>query len=318
VYLGTPDVAVPPLVALHEAGFDVALVVTRPDKRRGRGSGHQPSPVKRAALELGLGVVDDLAAIDELEPPVDPAHDLGVVVAYGRIIPTELLARLPMVNLHFSILPRWRGAAPVERAILAGDDETGVCLMTVAPELDTGDVYRCDRTPIAADDTLDSLRGRLVTMGAQLLVDELSAGLGLPRPQEGTGLGLPRPQEGTGLGLPRPQEGEPTYAAKISSDEHRLDFARSASELHRVTRLGRAWCTFREKRLKVLRAEPVAAPIDGSPGTLSSGVSEIDHPAVATGNGWLVLATVQPEGKKPMDAAAWWNGVRPEPGERLG
>ena len=281
-------------MALHEAGFDVGLVVTRPDKRRGRGKDLQPSPVKRAALELGVAVADDLAAIDDLDPPVEPTVDMGVVVAYGRIIPTDLLARLPMVNLHFSILPRWRGAAPVERAILAGDEETGVCLMVVAPELDTGDVYRCDRTPIAASDTLESLRGRLVDLGARMLVDELRAG----------------------LGAPCPQEGEVTYADKITPDEHRLDFARSAVELHRTVRLGRAWCSFRGKRLKVNAAEP--DPTSERPsGPVGELVVDASGPTVATGSGVLRLVTVQPEGKKPMDADAWCNGVRLEPGERL-
>jgi methionyl-tRNA formyltransferase len=306
VYLGTPDVAVPPLVALDEAGFQIALVVTRPDKRRGRGKGLQPSPVKRAATDLGLPVADELAAIDHLDPPVDAALDLGVVVAYGRIIPTELLERLPMVNLHFSILPRWRGAAPVERAILAGDGETGVCLMAVAPELDTGDVYACNRITIGDDDTLDGLRGRLVDLGARMVVEELSAG----------------------LGPPQPQDGEVTYAAKISPDEYRLDFTKPAAELDRTIRLGRAWCSFREKRLKINEAAPIARPANGvavdgpSPGTLTDLVPTDEHgpitgPAVATGDGWLLLRVVQPEGKKPMDAASWRNGVRPEPGERL-
>ncbi len=297
MYLGTPEVAVPPLVALHRAGFEIALVVTRPDKRRGRGAGLQPSPVKRAALDLGLTVADDLTAIDDLDPPADPTRDVGVVVAYGRIIPTELLTRLPMVNLHFSILPRWRGAAPVERAILAGDDETGVCLMVVAPELDSGDVYRCDRTPIASDDTLDGLRARLVDLGARMVVDELS----------------------TGLGSARPQAGEVTHAAKISPDEHRLDFERPAVHLHRVIRLGRAWCHFRGKRLKVLDAEPLGADTAAQPGSLllepaDDGGGRV---LVATGAGALRLVTVQPEGRKPMSVDAWRNGVRPESGERL-
>ena len=298
MYLGTPDVAVPPLVALHRAGFEIPLVVTRPDKRRGRGSGLLPSPVKAAALELGLNVADDLAAVDGLQPPADPAVDLGVVVAYGRIIPTELLARLPMVNLHFSILPRWRGAAPVERAILAGDDETGVCLMAVAPELDSGDVYRCDRTPIGPDDTLDSLRTRLVDLGARMIVEELTAG----------------------LGSPQPQLGEVTHAAKIMPEEHQLDFDRTAVELHRMVRLGRAWCRFRGKRLKVLAAEP--ATLGGEegkpvPGSLLLGDGDSDGVSVATGDGALRLVRVQPEGRKPMPVDSWRNGVRPERGERL-
>ena len=196
-YLGTPDVAVPPLQALHAAGFEIAVVVTRPDKRRGRGSTLSPSPVKAVALELGLPVTDDLDAV------LDAGIELGVVVAYGRIIPRRVLEAVPMVNLHFSLLPRWRGAAPVERALLAGDATTGVCLMEVAEGLDTGAVYAVEETPIAADDTLASLRGRLVEMGSRMVVDALTEG----------------------LAPPAPQVGEPTHAAKIDPAELALDWS---------------------------------------------------------------------------------------------
>ncbi len=284
----------PPLRALHAAGFDIPLVVTRADKRRGRGKTLSPSPVKAAALELGLDVVDDLSTVADLDV------DLGVVVAYGRIIPTSLLEVLPMVNLHFSILPRWRGAAPVERAILAGDERTGVCLMGVAPELDTGDVHRCDEVDIDPDESLDELRGRLVDLGAELLVEELQRGL----------------QPGV------EQTGETTYAAKIEAAEYRLDFGRPAVQLHRVVRLGRAWCEFRGRRLKVLAARPVdeaehemTAPADDA---ATIDVGGLVGPLVTTGDGRLELVEVQPEGKKPMPVEAWLNGVKPEPGERLG
>ena len=140
-YLGTPDMAVPPLRALVEAGHDVALCVTRPDRRRGRGKEETPSPVKAAATELGIPVSHDM---DDL---TTAGVELAVVVAYGRIIPARLLEQIPMVNLHFSLLPRWRGAAPVERAILAGDRVTGVCLMKVEEGLDTGPVYAVRTVP---------------------------------------------------------------------------------------------------------------------------------------------------------------------------
>lgn len=285
VYLGTPELAVPPLRALHAAGFAIPLVVSRPDKRRGRGKTMSPSPVKAAALELGLATTDDLAEATEV------GADLGVVVAYGRIIPTSVLERLPMVNLHFSILPRWRGAAPVERAILAGDAETGVCLMGVAPELDAGPVHRCDVVDIGSDETLDELRRRLVELGAKMLVEELS----------------------TGLAPGEEQSGEITYADKIEPHEHRLDFTLPASSLHRIIRLGRAWCTFRDRRLKVLAARPIEGV---GAGEVAAG--SLDGPIVATGCGRLELIEVQPEGRKPMTAAAWLQGIRPEPGERLG
>ncbi len=142
VFLGTPEAAVTPLQALVEAGFEVALVVSRADRRRGRGGGLVPSPVKQAALDLGLPVTERVE--DVLAEGIDA--DLGVVVAFGRLIRPHVLDRLPMVNVHFSLLPRWRGAAPVERAILAGDTETGVCVMQLEEGLDTGPIHALERT----------------------------------------------------------------------------------------------------------------------------------------------------------------------------
>lgn len=277
----------PPLRALVDAGFDVALVVSQPDRKRGRGGHLSPSPVKAAALELGLPVTD---RVDDV---LDVAADLGVVVAYGRLIKPHVLERLPMVNLHFSLLPRWRGAAPVERAILAGDTETGVDVMELEEGLDTGGVYAEERLAIGDDETADELRDRLVDAGTRLLVDTLSAG----------------------LGDPRPQEGEATYAAKLDPAEMELRWDRPAVELHRLVRLGRAWTTFRGKRLKVLAASLVDRRTAPAP-TPAPGV--LDGTVVGTGDGALELVTVQPEGKGAQDAAAWRNGARPEPGERLG
>jgi methionyl-tRNA formyltransferase len=223
VYLGTPHVAVPPLRALVEAGFDVALVVTRPDARRGRGGAASPSPVKAEAAALAIPVsheVDDVLAA---------RADLGVVVAYGRLIKPHVLAQLPMVNLHFSLLPRWRGAAPVERALLAGDEVTGVCLMQLEEGLDTGGVIACVEVPIGPRATAADLRAELATVGSQLLVTALEQG----------------------LGPPQPQVGEPTYAAKVEPGELRIDWSKPAGELDRLVRLGGAWTTFRGKRLKI-------------------------------------------------------------------
>lgn len=281
-YLGTPDVAVPTLRAIHAAGFDIPIVVTRPDRRRGRGGALSPSAVKAAAVELGLEVTDDLSALAELDV------DLAVVVAYGRIIPTSLLQRIPMVNLHFSLLPRWRGAAPVERAILAGDPTTGVCVMEVAEGLDTGDIYDCITVPIDEQDTLTTLRSRLVDVGTDMIVRCLRDGL---------------PE-------PHPQVGEPVHAAKIDPSELRLDWARPARELARVVRLGGAWTTFRDTRLKVWEARPH----DGQ--VLAPG--EIDGTIVGASSGTLELLVVQPEGRTRIPAESWRNGARPRAGERLG
>jgi methionyl-tRNA formyltransferase len=228
--------------------------------------------VKAAALDLGLPVtstVDDALAV---------GADLGVVVAFGRIIPVRILAELPMVNLHFSLLPRWRGAAPVERALLAGDTTTGVDVMVVEEGLDTGGIYAEAEVPIGPDATAAELRAELVELGSGLLVRTLLAG----------------------LRDPRPQVGEPLYAEKLQPAEYELDWTRPAGELHRWVRLGGAWTTFRDKRLKVWRS---ALPPTG------------DGIEVPTGDGVIELLDVQPEGKPRMSAQAWANGARPEPGE---
>ena len=225
-YLGTPQMAVPPLRALVDAGHEVALVVTGADKRRGRGGDLSPSPVKAAALELGLRVSH---AVDDV---LTAGVELGVVVAYGRIIKPHVLAQVPMVNVHFSLLPRWRGAAPVERALLAGDSETGTCLMAVEEGLDTGAVYDTVRLPIGPHATADELRRELVAAGSEQLVRCLAG----PLP------------------APVAQVGEAVYAHKIGPEELRLDWARPAAELDRVIRVGGAWAMFRGRRVKVLEA----------------------------------------------------------------
>jgi methionyl-tRNA formyltransferase len=282
-YLGTPETAVPPLEALLDAGHDVALVVTQPDRKRGRGAALLPTPVKAVAQARGIPVTD---RVDDV---LDAGVQLGVVVAFGRLIKPHVLDKVPMVNLHFSLLPRWRGAAPVERALLAGDTETGVCLMGVAEELDAGGVYAVERVPVGAEETADELRARLAAIGSRMLVDALERG----------------------LGEPVPQEGEPTYASKIEPEELHLDWTQPAEQLVRVVRLGRAWTTFRGKRLRVLRSRVVTAAA-GAPG-------EIEGLVVAAGDGaGLELVQVQPEGRPPQPAAAWANGARPQPGECLG
>jgi methionyl-tRNA formyltransferase len=277
------------LRALVGAGHDVVLVVSQPDKRRGRGGELAPSPVKAAAVALGLAVTE---RVDDV---ITAGAELGVVVAYGRLIRPHVLAVLPMINVHFSLLPRWRGAAPVERAILAGDERTGVCVMQLEEGLDTGPVYACETVPIGPEQTADELRAELATRGTDLLLRLLAEGL---------------PE-------PRPQEGEPTYAAKIEPVEHHLDWTRPAVELHRVVRLGDAWTTFRGRRLKVLRAR--LAPGDGTQAVgLAPGEVDPGRLLVGTGEGGIELVEVQPEGRAPQPAAAWRNGARLGAGERMG
>jgi methionyl-tRNA formyltransferase len=293
VYLGTPDAAVPPLRALVSAGHEIVLVVSQPDRKRGRGGALIASPVKQAARDLGLSVTDQVD--DVLQAHRVQALDLGVVVAFGRLIKPHVLAELDFVNIHFSLLPRWRGAAPVERSILAGDTETGCCLMALEAGLDTGPVYRRVVTPIGDHESADSLRTRLVTIGTDMLVDALSDGL-------------------SGLGAAIEQAGNPTHAAKLQPAEFVLDFSRPAVELSRLVRIGNAHTTFRNKRVKILVALPVE--IDTDQGDESPGSMVGD--TVSTGGGGLRLVTVQPEGKQPMTAEDWIRGVRPTPQDRLG
>jgi len=283
-YLGTPGIAVAPLVGLVEAGVDVAVVITGPDRRRGRGSATSPTPVKQAALDVGLPVAHDLSALD------DVTVDLAVVVAFGTIIPVPVLARIPMVNLHFSLLPRWRGAAPVERAILAGDPTTGVCLMQVEAGLDTGGVLGC--TTVGIDDrvTASELSATLSQLGTDLLTSSLAG----PLP------------------TPVPQAGEPSYAAKLTSDDVALDWDLPAEVLARRVRVGGAWTVFRGSRLVVTAAAAHPAT-DGDP---APGI--LEGVKVGTASGCLELVEVVPAGRRAQPAPDWARGARPAAGERLG
>ncbi|MET0919756.1 MAG: methionyl-tRNA formyltransferase [Acidimicrobiia bacterium] len=240
VFFGTPAESVPALHALCDAGHDVAFVVTQPDRRRGRGGATLPSPVKAAAVELGIPVHTPARAREVVDAVAASGAELGVVVAFGQILPQALLDALPrgFVNVHFSLLPRWRGAAPVERTILAGDTETGVCIMQLEAGLDTGPVYVRATTPIGPDDTAGDVMAALVAQGADLLVRTLAE--------------LPSLD-------PVAQEGEPTYAEKLTVEEFELRFDRPVDELVRIVRAGNprpgAWSTVDGARVKVWRAE---------------------------------------------------------------
>ncbi len=283
-FLGTPDVAVLTLEGLHNAGHEIALVVSQPDVRRSRGGTLQPSPVKAAALSLGLEVTDDL---DKLN---DVALDGVIVVAYGKIIPDDLLNKFLMINIHFSLLPRWRGAAPLERALLAGDPTTGVCVMKIVSELDAGPVYARADLEIG-EKSLEELRSELGVIGTALVVDLLEDGLeSLPEPTT--------------------QTGEVVYAAKMKKDEFLLDFTQPAAHVLRVIRLGSSFTFIENRRLRILSATLVPE-YSGSPGEL---VGEV----VGTGQGGLRLERVQGEGGREMEASAWRRGVRDQGILRLG
>ena len=293
IYFGTPEIAVAPLRALVDAGFNVELVVTRPDVRRGRGKQTSACPVKVAAQELGLKISQSASDAVAL---VDSSKDLlGVVVAYGELISMDVLSVVPMINVHFSLLPRWRGAAPVERAILAGDATTGVCIMRVVESLDQGEVFNRVEIPIASTDTLNSLRQKLLDASLPLLVNACKNGL----------------KDGVA------QSGEASYANKITSAELQIDWTNAAAQIDRLIRVGGAYTTFGGKRIKIVEArfvsESVASKVHGAINVISRHECEVQ-----TGSGIISLVKVQPEGKSVITVDGWMNGARIKTGDVFG
>lgn len=305
VFMGTPDFAVPSLRALA-AATTVVGVVSQPDRPRGRGRSVQPSPVSVAATELGLPLFrpaslrapDALAAIAALAP------DLLVVAAYGKILPPALLAlpTLAPLNVHASLLPRHRGAAPIAAAILAGDVETGITIMLMDAGLDTGDVLLQRPRPIAADETTGVLTRALAELGATTLTEAIAA-------IRGAGL-RPVPQD----------ERRATYAPRLSKAAGRIDWSHDAAAIERMVRAFTPWpsahTTLSGRVLKIIAARVVAAARPAAPaGTLTLRGRDLE---VATGSGTLALVTVQPEGKRPMPGAAFAAGLRAAADARLG
>ncbi|HUY17159.1 MAG TPA: methionyl-tRNA formyltransferase [Acidimicrobiales bacterium] len=275
-FLGTPEAAVPTLDALVHAGHEVVLVITRPDRRRGRGASLAPSPVKVAALALGLRVSHRLADLDGL----DVAR--GVVVAYGALVPEALLQKVPMLNVHFSLLPRWRGAAPVQRAILAGDTETGVSIISLEPTLDTGPVH-LERRVRVGDKTAPALTAELAVVGASSLVEVLAS-----------------PQL---LDHANVQVGEATYAEKLTKETFHVTPEMTTTMALRTVRLEGAFLFVADKRLGVVSARR-------APDVVPRGVVRRHNDAVVLGlsDGAIALEDVRPEGSTTMGAAAWWTG----------
>ena len=293
IYFGTPEIAVAPLRALVDAGCNVELVVTRPDVRRGRGNQTSACPVKVAAQELGLKISQSASDAVAL---VGSSNDLlGVVVAYGELISMNVLSVVPMINVHFSLLPRWRGAAPVERAILAGDKTTGVCIMRVVESLDQGEVFSRVEMPILSTDTLNSLRQKLLDASLPLLVNAVKNGLG----------------DGVA------QIGEALYAKKISNSELQIDWSNPATQIDRLIRVGGAYTHFGGKRLKIVKARIVSESMTNAVHGAIKVVSRHEC-EVATSEGAISLTEVQPEGKSVMTVEVWLNGARIETGAVLG
>ena len=300
VFMGTPDVAVPALRALLESPHDVAAVVTQPDKPRGRGRGVSASPVKDLAEEHGLPILQ----------PVSPKEDgfadaLSVfepnalaVVAYGHILPISVLSVAPAMNAHFSLLPAYRGAAPVQRALMDGATETGVSVFMLEPTVDTGPVVAVERVEVGPQETAGELLDRLAPIGARLLVgaiDELERGALEPIPQG---------------------EIDASPAPKLKPEEAEIDWKRSAGELANLVRALNprpgAFTTAGGKRLIVWRARAVEG--SGPSGTVLSAAPGL---VVATGRGGLSLDEVQLEGKRPMPIEEFVRGRRFEAGRPL-
>ena len=303
VFAGTPDFAVPALQSLVDAGHAPVAVYTQPDRPAGRGRKLQHGPVKRAALNHDLPVYQPGTLRDETVQSELAAlrPDLMIVVAYGLLLPPQVLAlpRLGCVNLHASLLPRWRGAAPVQRAILAGDRETGITLMQMDAGLDTGPALAETRCQINADDTGGSLHDRLAELGARLLHEQLDALL--------AGRLAPRPQAAEGA----------THAPRILRDEARIDWSQPALQIERQVRAFNPWpvafSQLGEDNLRIWQARAVPDSFPGQPGSL--------HPVdgrlyVATGEGALELAQIQLPGRRPVSARDLIN-ARPLEGHKL-
>jgi methionyl-tRNA formyltransferase len=299
-FMGTPDFAVPTLAELVAQGHDIACVYSQPPRPKGRGLGTDPSPVHKFALGAGLEVRTPVTLKDAEQQEVFRALDIdaAIVVAYGLLLPKPILdaPKLGCFNLHGSLLPRWRGAAPIQRAIMAGDTETGVMVMRMEEGLDTGPVLMAERTPVGRKTYCD-LHDELSRLGADLMVRALSA------LERGSISETPQPGEGV------------TYAKKILKEEARIDWTKSAHEIDCLIRglspVPGAWCEVKGERLKILYAESVSG--SGTPGTLLD-----DKLTVACGDGALRLVRLQRAGKSAMTADELLRGFALPHGAVLG
>ncbi|MHB1331864.1 MAG: methionyl-tRNA formyltransferase [Sulfuriferula sp.] len=305
IFAGTPEFARVALTALHAAGHTIAGVLTQPDRPAGRGMKLKPGPVKQEALRLGLPVLQPISLkTAEIQDTLRALNaELMVVAAYGLILPQAVLdmPRHGCLNIHASLLPRWRGAAPIQRAILAGDAETGITIMQMDAGLDTGAMLRCHAIPIAPDDTSASLHDKLAALGGQAIITVLD-------------------QLGRGAlkSMPQPAEGA-CYAAKISKAEAMLDFSRPATELARAVRAYNpapgAATLLQGSPLKIWSAH-IAADQSGVPGTVVA--VDAQSLLVACGTGALCITEVQPAGGKRQSVSQFLAGHPLSKGSQLG
>ncbi len=299
--MGTGDFAVPPLLALVESRHDVVVAVSQPDRPRGRGLKTTPTPVHFAAAAQGIPVwqPESLRDAPARETLMSYQPELVVVAAYGRILPAWVWTDPPLgaINIHGSILPHYRGAAPIQRAVINGDPETGVTIVKVAPEVDTGDILLTATLPIEADDTAGDMFGKLSVIGAELLLDALDL-------------------MESGRAVWRPQPDAATQAPKIDKAEAKINWQGDAIGLKNLVRgLNSdpgAYFMFAGNRVKVWRAAALPLAVSAAPGTI---VEITDAgPVVACGSGALLLSEVQPAGRARLTGADFVRGYRPQPG----
>lgn len=304
IFAGTPDFAASALKAIAAAGFDIPLVLTQPDRPKGRGMQLQISPVKQAALDLGLTVAQPASLRSEEAQAMLLEHhaDIMVVAAYGLILPQAVLdtPKHGCLNIHASLLPRWRGAAPIQRAIEAGDAETGVCIMQMDAGLDTGAVISEHRYVIKNTDTANEVHDALATLGAQAIVADLQQ-----LQQTGRLNGSAQPENGV------------TYAQKLSKTEAKINWHEPAAVIERKIRafnpVPAAWIEYQDKPMKIWRAEVTAQ--SGTPGEVLACTS--DGLLVACGEHALNITELQPAGSKRMTIAAFTAGRSIEKGTLL-
>lgn len=306
VFMGTPDFAVLPLRAMAEAGYDVAAVVTQPDKPKGRGKTMLPTPVKEEALKHNIPVYQPMKVRDqEFQQLLDEiAPDIIVVAAFGQIVPKSILElpKFGCINIHASLLPKYRGAAPIQQAIIDGEKETGITIQKMGTGLDTGDMISKLVVPIGKDETGGSLFDKLAQAGAELLIET-----------------LPHIFDGTAVYEKQPEESPTPYAAMITKQMGNLDFTRPAEELERLVRGLNPWpsaYTFLQgKTLKVWKCFVEEQDSSAEPGTVVLADKTGIH--VACGKDTLVLTEIQLEGKKRMDTEAFLRGYKIEAGIRF-